>query len=240
MRINHKILSIPPYISTPWKNVLALKTAKIEEKLELQITLSDGSSISIPETEDVIIEAVFTAHARYLDAEPQIAKVIPPSFLHSGFGKLAVFSESESPLASDMTKMLSQISSFWEHDPEKGKAPDLPRDMIEQFKHVAGSLPFSDPQKLPQPEPHCNCPHCQITRALHTGLQVRESFEEFEPVAEQDLNFPRWIIQSMPGQAYKVINPDNTDEYYFVSLASPLHCTCGAKNCEHMEIVLKS
>jgi hypothetical protein len=48
MRINNKILSIPPYISTSWKNIASLYLDVKDAENILVIVLAQGTSIEIP------------------------------------------------------------------------------------------------------------------------------------------------------------------------------------------------
>src|ERR1041385_5716295 len=65
MKIDNKMLSIPPYISTSWNYVdgLYMKGAT------LVITLFGGESVNVPGLKPEIIEAIFAAHAESLEQE---------------------------------------------------------------------------------------------------------------------------------------------------------------------------
>lgn len=248
MRINHKILSIPPYISTSWKNVASLKAEQKETSLELQIILQDGSLTAIPNMENSIVEAIFSSHAKFLENELQATKNV--SFSNPN---LLPFSDrAKAPTLPNITsvplpdlKILSKLNSFCQHDREQSNAEKLPDTILEQFSDIAKSMNLRDVTNLPKPEPHCNCPFCQITHAIHVGLQTAPPpatifYEEDEEVSDEDLNFTSWIIEPMQNEIYKVINPDEPDEQYLVSLKSPIGCTCGCQGCEHIQTVLRS
>ena len=72
MKITSKVLHIPPHISTAWSNVAALR---MEEHPNLTrpvliIQLVDGTSVSIPDLNQTILDRIFEAHAEFLeDAE---------------------------------------------------------------------------------------------------------------------------------------------------------------------------
>jgi len=68
MKINNSILSIPPYISTSWKNILSLHVehTSTNEK-ELIITLTNQSKIFVPNLEDSLLEEIFNTHATFLE-----------------------------------------------------------------------------------------------------------------------------------------------------------------------------
>ncbi len=63
MKINDKILSIPPYISTSWSYVKSLQM----KGPFLVITLMGGEAINIPNLKGDIIEQIFIAHANFLE-----------------------------------------------------------------------------------------------------------------------------------------------------------------------------
>lgn len=225
MNINHKILSIPPYISTSWDNISSLKTERIEETINLEILLQNGSKITIPSLDMSTVEKVFHCHAKHLEGS-----------------SLAVRVPSSQILSFSNLQLLSTLGSFCEHDPNNSNAPALPKAVLEQFTEVAKSLPIANSEDLPKAEPHCNCPYCQITKAIHQSLSYQDPAQELEEeeVSDKDLSFTSWIIEPLPSNIYKVIDPDNLAEYYLVSLNTPLQCSCGQTHCCHMQAVLRS
>src|SRR5438552_529463 len=64
MKINEKVLSIPPYISTNWSNICALYT----KGNLLVINLIDGETIHIPNLTQESIDLVFKTHAGFLES----------------------------------------------------------------------------------------------------------------------------------------------------------------------------
>ncbi len=89
-------------------------------------------------------------------------------------------------------------------------------------------------EAFPKPEPHCNCPHCQIARAMH-GIEKQELEE---PVSDEDLKFRDWEIKQTGEKLYSVTNPIDPSEQYTVFLGEPVGCTCGHSHCEHIKSVL--
>ncbi|MGH2612567.1 MAG: hypothetical protein ACRDFB_05905, partial [Rhabdochlamydiaceae bacterium] len=61
-----------------------------------------------------------------------------------------------------------------------------------------------------------------------------------EEVSDEDLKFRTWDIKQENDKLYSVTNPLDKKEHYNVFLGKPLGCTCGNKNCEHIQAVLKS
>ncbi len=51
MKINNQILSIPPYISTSWKNIASLHVESQDSTIYLVVTLLSGARIEIPQLE---------------------------------------------------------------------------------------------------------------------------------------------------------------------------------------------
>ena len=61
-----------------------------------------------------------------------------------------------------------------------------------------------------------------------------------EEITEDDLKFRNWDIRQTADKLYAVTNPLDENEHYSVFLGTPLGCTCGEKNCEHIRAVLNS
>ena len=79
MKINPKILSIPPYISTSWKNIASLHVENQPTVFVLVVTLLNGARIEVPDLEPSMIESIFAAHTRYMEQDEKPAQPkIPP------------------------------------------------------------------------------------------------------------------------------------------------------------------
>lgn len=239
MKISKKMISFPPYLSTSWKNVRELHC----DNGQLIITLEDDSSVAIPGLDDDTIERVFEAHAAYLEESEaeELPRQDSPVRQQKGSFQL--------PFQMISNKgEFEQMSQVLQHNPEQADAPDLPEEMLNKIGSVAEILAPNDPDMIPEPEPHCNCFHCQITRAVQKGIQ-RKTLEEEpvkeveaveEEVSDDDLKFRSWDIEQSGDEIYRVSNPLDSEEQYFVHLKDPIGCTCGKSNCEHIEAVLKS
>lgn len=238
-KINQKILSIPPYISTSWKNINTLHMKEIKEKPVLVIALHNGTSIDIPGLEKALIEEVFKAHSKYVDQEtkePQVEslKTYEPSKdsdVSFSFGLPFQMSGGDTPF---------NPSSFLEHNASQADAPEIPIDVIEKITSITKALGMDMEQmNIPKAEPHCNCPYCQIARVIQDSSDPSEKQIE-EEVSDEDLKFRDWDIKQEGDKLYVVSNPLNTEEHYQVYLGNPVGCTCGKKNCEHVRTVLNS
>lgn len=249
MKIDLSILSIPPYISTSWKNISSLHVDLEQSPPALIVTLTNAKQISIPNMDPRTIEMIFACHEKHLETEQGVlSKKIPlppkPSSnltpAMDGFGTAFSF-----PLEASFTEM-GDVGAVLQHNSELSDSPDLPPALTTKITSLSKSLGITDPNLIPQPEPHCNCTHCQIARALHLGLQdddvtqIESSVEEEEIVSDDDLKFRTWDINQTGDKLFIVQNPLDTLEHYSVYLGEPIGCTCGEKHCEHIKAVLNS
>ena len=247
-KINNKILSIPPYISTSWKNINTLHMKEIEGKPVLVIVLHNGTLIEIPSLSNELIEQIFDAHSSYVDRdskekEPQAEslKTFEPPAKESGGAPSAAFSFGL-PFPGGDADTAENISSFMKHNPEQANAPKMPPEVIAKITSITKALGMDlEQMDIPKGEPHCNCPYCQIANAMQgTVSETEEEKDVEEEVTEDDLKFREWDIKQEGDKLYIVTNPLDANEHYQVFLGTPVGCTCGQKNCEHIRTVLSS
>jgi len=243
MKINNSILSIPPYISTSWKNILSLHveyTSKNEK--ELIITLTNQTKIFVPNLEEALLEEIFNRHASFLEKN---ANSSITSKEEQKLSSSLMFSQPPSlsfgfPIKGkelDPSTMAS-FGGLMGHSQEQANAEDLPEEMLKKISTLSKMIGLDKQlDHLPKAEPHCNCPYCQVARAI-TGSE-REKIKE-EIVSDEELTFRDWDIQEISTDLYEVSNPLEDQERYQVFLGSPIGCTCGNKDCEHIKAVLKS
>lgn len=216
MKINDKIINIPPYISTSWDNITSLFT--ISDLLI--VVLKNGAKIEIPNLKGEMIEEIFKIHSKVLEDKSKPKTSI-------SFGLPA------------MPSGLETFTSSMQHNPEQKNAPDMPSEMLDKIANIAKLFAEEANIDLPKPENNCNCMHCQISRALQLGMGINpENLDE--EVDEKDLKFRDWDIFEEGAYLYKVVNPLDEKEHYSVFLKDPIGCTCGKKNCEHIKAVLNS
>lgn len=217
MIISSRILSIPPFLSTPWKNITSLHANVAGDKFQLIVILNNGVCVTIPTLLDKeTIQSIFDAHERYNNA----------------------IQEKRPPFALPIPGNNELFNSTMQHNPEQADSPEIPKEVLEKITSVAKVLGFEDPSQLPKAEPHCNCPFCQIARAFQNK---NEGDIKDEPeVSEKDLQFKTWDIKQTAEKLYQVSNPLDLNEHYSVFLGDPLGCTCGQKNCEHIRAVLNT
>jgi hypothetical protein len=213
MKINRNILSIPPYISTSWRNINSIYT----ENSDLIILLNSNEKISIPNLEKSIINVIFDAHSKFLEQKNVAMSV-----------KLPI------PLGD--VEGIDSINSIMQHDQKNATSPNLPSEIIDKIQSIFKIMGIEDKENFPKPEPHCNCPHCQIARAIRG--EKKETLEEV--VSEEDLKFRDWDIKQTGDKLYEVIHPIDKTKHFSVFLGKPIGCTCGKKNCIHIKAVLRS
>jgi hypothetical protein len=209
MKITSTMLSIPPYLSTTWKNISSLH---VQGQI-LVILLKDGTQVDIPHLDQESIKEIFEAHVRSTE------ETFPP------FSFKIPFKEGGG---------LDTFNHSMQHNPLDAETPPLPPEMLNKIAAIARAFGLED-TALPKAEPHCNCPYCQVARAIHN-----EAAPEEEIVSEAELQFRDWQIQQQADKLYTVTNPLDANEQYNVFLGEPLGCTCGSKNCEHIRAVLNS
>jgi len=140
MIITPQILTIPPYLSTPWKEISFLYTIPEEDALEqfkLIVILTNQVRVVVPNLDRPAIEVILESHAR--------------------FGQ---------PASDNITQKSLDILAM-QHNPDQTDAADLPKEMLEKITGIAKAAGMEDLSHLPKAEPHCNCPFCQISRMIH-------------------------------------------------------------------------
>jgi hypothetical protein len=231
-RIDDKILSLPPYVSTAWENVKALYL----KGSELVVDLIDGTVINIPDLKEDDIEEIFTYHAAFIEKS------------HSGEEVLKSESSPEEkeglPFRFAFNNMdgMDGISGAMQHNPQQANMPPLPEEMLEKISHIARIVSPEEVESLSPAHPGCNCFYCQITRAIQGSApeEPKQLDDEIEDISEDDLHFSQWNINQIDNKLYEVTNKLDTSEHYQVFLGDPIGCTCGNPNCEHIVAVLKS
>lgn len=238
MNVNEKFFSFPPYLSTAWIHVSALSLNKLGQ---ITFHMSSADLIVLPLLTQEETDLIFKAHALYL--ENQV--LAEPVFKHPRFlpNQKERFEGSEIRFAFGT---LEGLSSAMQHNPAQKNAPNLPKEMLVKISEVSKILAPTDPEQLPKPEPHCNCYHCQIARALtgtiseENSLFIEELPLEEEEVTLEELEFQQWEITQTGEKLFNVANKLDQLESYSVHLGHPVGCTCGKQDCEHILAVLKS
>lgn len=253
-QITDTFVSIPPYLSVRWSDVRSLAF----EDEELIVSLKDGNQIYVPHLSKEDLEEIFEAHLVVMNRSEELTsfdedemeesltlrmdrhREPPVSEVSSSGGEVPF-------LRMDLSQM-GQVGTMMQHNPDQSDMPPIPPEVLAKIAKVAQALGPVDTATIPQPEPHCNCVHCQITRAIHQvnlGEEVtgrEEEGEMEEEVSDEDLSFLDWIvIQDTDNEKmFTVTNPLNREEKYRVFLGEPVGCTCGEAHCEHIVAALQS
>ncbi|MBS0626394.1 MAG: hypothetical protein JSS32_10120 [Verrucomicrobia bacterium] len=225
MKITEKTLNIPPYISTAWSDISSLHS-KLDPlgRQMLIVTLRNMAQVEIPNLDERSLKEIFDTFARHKEQEGSVPK---PFFSPINF---SIPMKKGSPIDS--------LGSSMAHNPEQSAMPNLPPDMLEKVTTIAKAFGLEDTSLLPAPEEGCNCVHCQIVRSLHGDSPLDAAPEE--EILDSDLSFRSWDIKQTAEKLYTVSNPLDQNEHYNVFLGTPLGCTCGRKDCEHIKAVLNS
>lgn len=131
------------------------------------------------------------------------------------------------------------MGNLLQHNSEASDSPDMPKEVLDKIASISKTIGFENSDNLPKAEPHCNCMHCQIMRALHEEKE-NDLVQMEEEISDHDLKFRDWDINQTGDKLYIVSNPLNSSEHYNVFLGNPVGCTCGERNCEHIRAVLNS
>lgn len=222
MKITPLILSIPPYISTTWKNIISLHTREGAHGFLLAVLLQNGVQIEIPGLDHKTIAAIFEGHALFAKAENELLK---------GSVQFALPLQGEGG-------MIDAFGQNIQHNPEQSDLPPLPQAMLQKIALLAKTLGAEALSQFPKSESDCHCIYCQVMNTIREGNHVIEEAEE--EVLDEDLRFRNWDIKQTTDKLYIVTNPVNENEHYNVFLGEPLGCTCGHKNCEHIRAVLNT
>jgi hypothetical protein len=213
MKITPSILSIPPYLSTPWKNIASLQSVPKGNIFTLIVTLVTGERVEVPGLNQATLNSIFESHAHFSNNDP-ISFALPLKM--------------DGPIES--------LGDTMKHNPALSDQPDLPPKVLGRVSQIAKAFGVDDTSLLSSPEPDCNCTYCQIVRSMNG----EENQLQEEPVTIEDLSFRDWQIKQTGEKLYTVTNPLDVSEQYTVFLGTPLGCNCGSKDCEHIQAVLKS
>lgn len=230
IKINDKILSIPPYISTSWTRIAALHM----KGGMLAITLVDGDTLLIPKLSQNDIDLIFQYHASYLENEQAVSS--KKDLMQS---KDIMDDKTEPSIRLAFGNSLEGLGTLMQHNPNQANFPDLPPEVLQKIGAIAKIIEPSEDLIIPKAEPDCNCFHCQIARVINPA-STQSVQEEHHEVSEEELQFQQWNIVQTGDQLFSVTNRLDEHEKYNVYLGQPVGCTCGKAGCEHILAVLKS
>lgn len=253
MKITPKILHIPPYLSTTW---LQVRAVYLREN-DLIVSLLDGVTITIPGLSPEIRNVVFEAYAAFQESQQTRIQLPAGQEKPPLLQIFQVPQDAAGPFTEGNPQFsiesMESIASALQHNLSQANMPNLPEEVLNKIAAVAKIISAEDIENMPKPEPHCNCPHCQIARAIHgmrpettlihpeNNAQIPASeMASEEEITEQDLSFQQWEIAQTGERLFSVTNRLDSKERYSVYLGHPVGCTCGKPGCEHILAVLKS
>lgn len=229
MKITDQIFYLPPYISTTWENIESLSL----EKDNLIVILKTNQKVEIPNLDQNLLTQIYESHARFLEKRGvEIAQNNNPASFSPHDQLTFRFPMQVEKEAFDAMK------NAMEHSPEHSSNPDIPEDILKRVALISNIFSKDTLLNFPKAEPNCNCPHCQIARAMQKG--VADNISEEEQVSDEELKFKEWDIKKTGEKLYLLTNPLDPNEHYTVFLGEPLGCTCGQEKCEHIRAVLQS
>ena len=228
MKINSKILNIPPFISTSWDNIGSLHM----KGSVLVLVLNNGETVQVPGLAPSTVELIFAAHAASLEQIQQQ----PQNMQQGNLFMQALTSEEGGEFPFKFGFAANGMASMLQHDPAQRNAPPIPEEILHKISAIAKIVSGDEASSLPKAQSGCNCMHCQICRAISGEKELPE-----EPtVLEEELRFKDWEIVQTGDQLYEVTNPLDQNQTFKVFLGEPVGCTCGKTGCEHILAVLKS
>lgn len=204
VKIDDKLICIPPFISTTWEQIAFLRSEEDSETrlFTLIIHLNDGKEVRIPHLDASLIDIAFSAHIKHLERK--------------GIGPVLHKSSEEGKTVGNILQQLTGLTpeqlanmpirfgisgieglpgmEVLQHNQSQAGAPDMPAEALEKISGMIKMMTNGDLSVFPKPEPHCNCPHCQVARSLHGHSKNEEPAPSEQPVTEEDLKFRDWDI----------------------------------------------
>ena len=248
MKITDTIVSIPPYISTSWNNISSLHM----EENALVFTLIDGKRISIQHLSPEVIEQVFSAHASFLESHLKKSPEIVKNAKAQATSQFSIEQLFTSPINITSFENAGQMGQMLQHNPSHADLPPIPDEVAVKIEALAKIIPEDELLSMPPAEVDCNCMYCQINRILRRSIgdlpketptrlpDHPQLSNEEEKITEDELRFEQWKVEEIRENMYSVTNKLDTKEQYTVYLGTPVGCTCGKPNCEHIIAVLRS
>ena len=231
MKITDTLISIPPYISATWDQVISLH---MHEK-DLVVTLQTGNPVHIPGLEPSVLEHIFQSHTNYIEAHTIQKKQKPHVAVEH------IFSLPIKPGVQG----INGLGTMLQHNAEHKNLPPIPEEVASKIAMLSKMMPEEDLLAMPPSEEGCRCMYCQIHNILvrekqsHTPHELSHHPEE-EHVSDAELHFEDWTVTQIKEKLYSVTNKLEPHEQYTVFLGDPIGCTCGKTNCEHIIAVLRS
>ncbi len=248
IKIDEKLICIPPYISTTWDQVTFLQSEEEpnSQLFSLIIHLAEGKVVQIPHLDSSLIDIAFSAHVKHLETKSSQSQRLRIGDESKNLSSLLQQMTGLSPEQLIQMPIRFGISGIegmpgmeaLHHNASQANAPDMPAEVLEKISGMIKMLSNGETVAFPKPEQHCNCPHCQVARVIHNGDKEEEISAIDQPVSDAELAFRDWEIEKKGEKLYTVTNPLDPKEQYSVFLGTPIGCTCGQPHCDHIKAVL--
>ncbi len=247
MKITPKLLYIPPHITTTWNHVKAVYM----KDSALIIALDEDKQVSIENLPTDTLNQIFSTYATYLESPPPLLPSVQPQNPQFMLNAGPAAAGAVRPIGRFNFDALDPSGMSMQHNPEQADLPEFPPEVLSKIAAIAKIVAPEDTAVFPKPEPHCNCPHCQIARAIHQGVDTKPMIDhpaatheqvvaEEEIVTPKDLQFQEWDIAQIGQNLYDVTSRLDVNDKFRVFLGEPVGCTCGKPGCDHILAVLKS
>jgi hypothetical protein len=249
MKINHRVLHIPPYISCRWNEIASIGVETHNDEILLHIQLLSGSKVTVPNLTQDQIDLIFKMHVQHLESaaeeEEEFKKMKELPFFSNLFQAPPMDANVATSFGTPIAFHLDAndpAALFQGHNPAFYNSPPLPKEILNKIVIIAKAI-GGDMVKDVEPVDLCNCFFCQIARALH-----QERAEESKPHVPKNLPKdllrggidPEWMVEEIGTNLYKVTSRDEPSVIYQVYLGNPIGCSCGSNRCSHIIAVLKT
>ena len=123
MKINPKVLSIPPYMSTTWSNISSMHVKEEAGAFRLIVLLKDGPQVEIPNLDRDTVTAIFNAHAQF--AEERVLPILPQKILEDAPLSFNTPSQGDG-------NIIEAFGPSARHNPEQADLPPLPQEFSKE------------------------------------------------------------------------------------------------------------
>lgn len=249
MKINQRVLHIPPYISCKWSEIASIGVENIEGKDLLHVQLLSGARATVPNLNQDEIDLIFKMHVHHLeevaDEEERFKNVKEIPFFSNLFQAPPMDANVATSFGAPISFHLDAndpSSLFQGHNPQFSNSPPLPKEILDKITLIAKAI-GGEMIKEVEPVELCNCFFCQIARALKN-----ERIEERKPHVPKNLPKdllrggidPEWMVDEVGPNMFKVISREEPGMVYQVYLGHPIGCSCGSNRCQHIIAALKT
>ncbi len=249
MKINQRVLHIPPYISCKWSEIASIRVETIEGKDLLHVHLLSGAKATVLNLTQDEIDLIFKMHVHHLEEvaeeEEKFKNVKEIPFFSNLFQAPPMDANVATSFGAPISFHLDAndpSSLFQGHNPQFSQSPPLPKEILDKITLIAKAI-GGDMIKEVEPVELCNCFFCQIARALKN-----ERTEDRKPHVPKNLPKdllrggidPEWMVDEVGPHMFRVVSREEPEVIYQVYLGEPIGCSCGSNRCQHIIAALKS